>query len=72
MADLFVLVQGQGRSLVCCRMLTGVSIVDVSGAYNMRASLFFSRINASIWMPKMTSEVARAVTKATKLIPSEF
>jgi len=40
-------------------------------AYNIRANLFFSKINASIWTPKITNEVAKAVRKATRLIPSE-
>jgi len=29
-------------------------------------------IKAKIWTPKITNEVARAVRKATKLIPCEF
>lgn len=37
----------------------------------MRASLSFSKMNASIWTPKMTSEEIRAVTNATKLMPWE-
>jgi hypothetical protein len=37
--------------------------------HKIRASLFFRRINASICTPKMTNEVAKAVRKATRLMP---
>ncbi len=40
-----------------------------NGTHKIRANLFFRRIKASICTPKMTNEVARAVRKATRLIP---
>lgn len=37
--------------------------------HKIRASLFFRSINANICTPKMTNEVAKAVRKATRLMP---
>lgn len=37
--------------------------------HKIRASLFFRSINASICTPKITNEVAKAVRKATRLMP---
>jgi hypothetical protein len=39
--------------------------------YKMRANFSFSRMKASIWMPKITSEETKAVINATKLMPSD-
>lgn len=39
--------------------------------YKIRASFSFSRMKASIWMPKITNEETRAATNATKLIPCD-
>ena len=39
--------------------------------HNILTSLFRKSKKKPIWMPKTTSEAARAVTKATRLIPVE-
>lgn len=41
------------------------------GTHNIRASLSFSIIKASICTPKMIADVAIAVRSATRLIPCE-
>lgn len=43
----------------------------VSRTYKIRASLSLSKMNASIWMPKITNDEIRAVMKAIKLMPCE-
>jgi hypothetical protein len=43
----------------------------VPRTYKIRASLSLSKMNASIWMPKITNDEIRAVTKATKLMPCD-
>lgn len=40
--------------------------------YKIRASLFLKSRKRPVWMPKTTSEVARAVRKATKLMPEAY
>ena len=76
MGGLFVLVQGLDMSWVCWLSLAGLEgIYNLSWqslnmrAHKIRASLFFRSIKANICTPKMTNEVAKAVRKATRLMP---
>lgn len=58
---------------VYCRppVSTNCYVSSTAEAYYILASLSFSRMKTKIWTPKITNAVAKAVTKATKLIPCE-
>ena len=50
-------------------MLRKGTLWYVWGTHNILTSLFRSSKKKPIWMPKTTSEAAKAVTKATRLMP---
>jgi len=55
--------------LLLSRLGDGISSLVPVETYYIRASLSFSKINRNIWTPNTTKAVAKAVMKATKLIP---
>lgn len=69
-------VQELGRSWVYCGAMmlveTSVRCELGGGTYKILASLCRRSKNSPIWTPKTTNEVAKAVRKATRLMPSTF
>jgi hypothetical protein len=70
-------------SLACCevkkdtlirvtRACEEVSWRSLDKTYKIRATLFLNNMKNPIWTPKTTSEVAKAVKKATILMPFEL
>lgn len=72
---LFFHVRERGRFWVycCATLLVGTSLgCKVIGTYKILASLCRRSKNSPIWTPKTTNEVAKAVRKATRLMPPNF